>query len=96
MTPEALRAFRIAHECSQSAIAHVLGVTVNTVHNWETGKTTPPNFLYPALYSLFGLFTRETLEGDPIPPPELSAGKALGHALATHTPETLYPDPKTP
>src|SRR5207245_7968452 len=38
-----------------------IGVTADTVHNWETGKSEPPIALMPAIFAFLGY--------DPLPEP---------------------------
>jgi DNA-binding transcriptional regulator YiaG len=41
LSPEEIRSIREAADLSQSALAKKLGVSVNSVSNWETGSTSP-------------------------------------------------------
>ena len=46
---ELLKLWRIKHGMTQEQAAHELGVVVKTFHNWETGKTAPPDYIRKAI-----------------------------------------------
>lgn len=41
LTPEAIRAIREKHGMSQRELARALDVSINTISNWETSRSTP-------------------------------------------------------
>ena len=47
-----IRAWRQRHDYTQEGLAEALGVTAKTVRNWESGRTSPPQFLFSALQSI--------------------------------------------
>ena len=49
MTPDELRAWRVAHRMSQPALADALGVHWQTVAHWEQGQRSIPPLLTLAL-----------------------------------------------
>ncbi len=45
LTPDTLRAWRLANNHSQESLARVLGVGVGTVASWEVGRRGIPPYL---------------------------------------------------
>jgi DNA-binding transcriptional regulator YiaG len=66
LTPGELRDYRSTNSLSQRALAHLLGVTEDTVYNWERGTHRPPLMTRLALLhlkrraSLRGTYRRRT------------------------------------
>lgn len=52
MTPDDLRAFRTEHRLSQSGLARLLPVSLDTLQNWEIARAKPPPYLDRALRDL--------------------------------------------
>ncbi len=46
MTPDDMRAYRIRHNLSQTALAHYLGITRLTIYRYERGTITIPKDKY--------------------------------------------------
>lgn len=60
MTPDQIRAWRLAHGLTQEQLADILGVYKYTVQRWEWGQSNPPYMLEFALARLDQI----------LPPPE--------------------------
>tara|TARA_Y100000588_G_scaffold368379_2_gene436175 strand:+ start:646 stop:849 length:204 start_codon:yes stop_codon:yes gene_type:complete len=52
MTPEELHNWRIKNKYGQEALAKALGITTNTVQNWEAGQSKIKRWLTLALIGL--------------------------------------------
>lgn len=57
-----LEAIRVQHGYSQEYIARNLEISLNTVRNWETGKTEPTLSKVKQLAELYGMTTAEFIE----------------------------------
>jgi transcriptional regulator with XRE-family HTH domain len=53
--PAQLKAWRSAHDLTQTAAAARLGVNLNTLQNWEAGRNTPRGLALATLLSLITL-----------------------------------------
>ena len=49
MSPEEIKAWRDEHGLSQSQLARLLPVNIDTLQNWEIGRREPPAYLPRAL-----------------------------------------------
>lgn len=57
-----LESIRVQHGYSQEYIARNLEISLNTVRNWETGKTEPTLSKVKQLAELYGMTTAEFIE----------------------------------
>lgn len=54
-----LRKVRLVRNLKQTEAAVVLGVSEETLHNWETGKTAPQKYLRRRIIRFLGYDPRE-------------------------------------
>lgn len=59
MAPARLKRLRRGMGITQEKLAERLGVTVNSVQNWEMGRRNPDRFIQPALTELEGSISEE-------------------------------------
>lgn len=57
-----LESIRVQHGYSQEYIARNLEISLNTVRNWETGKTEPTFGKLKQLAELYGMSTAEFIK----------------------------------
>lgn len=70
---ETIKKYRKKAKLSQQAIADHLGVTRNTVVNWEAGKYRPDADLFPSLCNLLGITLNDLFGIEPGPADSFSA-----------------------
>lgn len=57
-----LEAIRLQHGYSQEQVARRLEISLNTVRNWETGKTEPTLIKLKQLAELYGMTTPDFIK----------------------------------
>ena len=57
-----IRELRLKHNITQSQLAEVLSVTIQSVSKWETGRSFPDITLLPVIARYFGISMDELFE----------------------------------